>query len=154
MNVGVAGPTRVSAGDLDGDGMPDLVIGATNDDKIYILRNISTPGSLSGSSFEAPFSISTPSPATVAIADLDLDGRPELIVPTISTNTVSVFRNISTPGSLTAASFTSNVGFTADMDVNFVAPGDLDRDGKPELVVSHSGATAISILRNTHPVYI
>src|SRR5208283_3596437 len=44
-------------------------------------------------------------PNNVVIADLDGDGKPDLIVSDDYNNTISIYRNISTNGSLTAASF-------------------------------------------------
>jgi VCBS repeat protein/Calx-beta domain-containing protein len=83
------------------------------------------------------------------VADVNGDGKPDLIVP--NTKTVSVLLNITTPGAASpsfAAPQTFEVGANPD-----VAPGDVNGDGRPDLVVTNSGDDDFSVLINTTPVW-
>ena len=142
------GPNNVAIGDLDGDGKPDLVV--TNPaSTVSVFRNTSTPGSITASSFAPKVDLTGANPQSVAIGDVDGNGKPDLVVANLWHNVVSVFRNTSASGSITVGSFTSNVDFTTGTGPNNVAIGDLDGDGKPDLVVINSYSNNVSILRNT-----
>lgn len=73
-----AGPWGLDIGDMDGDGLPDLIIGSNGgDQEIHVLENTSTGTSIN---FGSPVSISTnPRPnQNLAIGDLNGDARPDI----------------------------------------------------------------------------
>ena len=137
-------PFRFAIGDLDGDGKPDLAVANANGGSVSVLRNTSTSGSLS---FDAKVDFNTgTSPYTVAIGDLDGDGKPDLAVANLNSSTVSVLRNTSTSGSV---AFAAKVDFGTGGGPTSVAIGDLDGDGKPDLAVANYNGNTISQLLNT-----
>ncbi|HEY5750026.1 MAG TPA: FG-GAP-like repeat-containing protein [Chryseolinea sp.] len=87
------GTLQVKCGDLNGDGKPDIVAtekGTGNN--VYFLRNTSLgPGSVSF--FPTKFSLPGKTPNRIEIADLDLDGKPEVILTSQATNSVIVLVN-------------------------------------------------------------
>jgi len=139
----------VAVGDIDGDGKPDLVVTNFNSSFISIYRNISTPGSITTGSF-APV-VNFPADQYlqhIVVADIDGDKKPDLIAPRVNSSAVSVYRNISTLGSITTGSFSAKVDFLTGMDPVGIAVGDLDGDGKPEIVVANSLDSDLSVLHN------
>ena len=143
-------PYYAAIGDIDGDGKPDVVVANFNSSTVSVLRNTSTPGSITAGSFAAKVDLTTgQGTISVAVGDIDGDGKPDLAVLNSHTNTVSIFRNISTPGSITASSFDTKVDFTTGSSPYSVIMGDIDGDGKPDLAVADFGPSAVSILRNT-----
>ena len=145
-------PQFFAFGDLDGDGKPDLAIPNYNFNSIAVLRNTSTSGSITASSFAAAVNFtSNTGPIFVAITDLDGDGKPDLAAANNSSNTLSVFRNISTPGSITP-SFASKVDFTTGSSPLAVAIGDLDNDGISEIVEGNDGSNTVSVFKINSPL--
>ncbi|MFX9688398.1 VCBS repeat-containing protein, partial [Acinetobacter baumannii] len=85
------------------------------------------------------------SPRSVAIGDLDGDGKPDLVTANYNPNTVSVLRNTSSSGSIGLGSFAANVDFATGTTPTSVAIGDLDGDGKPDLAVANNIANTVSV---------
>ena len=145
-----AKPYAVSIGDLDGDGKPDLAVANSGSTNVSIFRNTATSGSITASSFAAKVDFATGAgPWSVAIGDLDGDGKPDLAVANNNVHTVSVLRNTATSGSISTGSFAAKVDFATGASPNLVALGDLDADGKPDLVIGYVSANNVSVFRNT-----
>ena len=146
------GPLKVVAGDLDGDGRPDLVEINYYDGTVAVYRNLCTNGSLAADSFESPVVLSIPGAANslfgLALADLDGDGRLDIVTGDFDLNQISIFQNVSSPGSLTTGSFAARVGIPVAGTPGAVAIVDLDGDGKPEIITANHGGSSVSVLRN------
>ncbi|MCU0420692.1 MAG: FG-GAP-like repeat-containing protein [Cyclobacteriaceae bacterium] len=142
-----ANPGSSAAADFDGDGKVDLVTGNNGGLTLSVFRNTST--GVGNISYAAPIDLSLIAfPQSVAVGDLDGDGKPDILVANhqFANNNVSVFRNTSTAGSL---SFAPRVSFAPAEDPSSVAIGDVDGDGKADLAVTNQGSNSVSIFRNT-----
>jgi len=97
-------PTNIAVGDIDGDNKPDIVVANSSTNTISVFRNTSASGSVTSGSFAAGVDFSTgTNPYGVVIGDIDGDGKQDIIVANDnSSGTVTVFRNTSTSGSITA----------------------------------------------------
>jgi hypothetical protein len=133
--------------DLDGDGKLDMVVSLGAPPGLSVLRNTSTPGSITPGSFASPVELSTSSAAS-AVVDLDGDGRSD-IVSGASDDRVSVLMNRSSPGTLGPESFGPEALFPIGGPGNDQSIGDLDGDGKPDIAIAVGQRTGIMVLRNT-----
>jgi len=140
-----SGAWWVKLGDLNGDGLTDVVVVNTNGNSISVYRNTSSGTSISVTS-KVDYSTGL-SPTAVAIADLDGDGKPDLAVSNASSNTVSVFRNTSAGSGL--ISFAAKVDFTTGSYPHSIVVGDFDLDGRVDIATPNFNANSISLLRNT-----
>ena len=135
--------------DLDGDGKADLVTANASTNTVSIIRNLSTPGNLGSASFGSKTDLPAGSdPRSIAIGDLDGDGKPDIVVANSGAGTISVLRNKAAAGVLDAASFAARVDFATGANPFSVAIGDVDADGRPDIVVANLGSNTVSVLRN------
>ncbi len=142
-----AGARALGCADLDGDGRVDLALVHPLAGQLELLRN-TTAGSIT---FAAGTTLAVGAgPTDVLLADFDGDGLADVITADRSAGSLSVWRNTSTPGSL------SFVGSTVPAAVRpaFLAAGDFNGDGKPDLVVAHDflSANSISVYENTSTI--
>jgi hypothetical protein len=129
-------PRSVAVADVNGDGSPDLVI--ANALPTLFDYGIGRSGNLTvrvllgngDGTFGPPQAFATGStPSSVAVADVNGDGRPDLVVANTGDNTVSALLNKG-DGSFTFATPLSGVGLR-----NTPLLADLNRDHIPDSVV-------------------
>jgi hypothetical protein len=140
-------PRSVTVADLNGDGKPDLAVANVGSDTVSVLLNTTAPGGAT-SSFGAKHDFVTgEDPVSVTVGDLNRDGRLDLAVANINSNTVSVLLNTTAPGSATP-SFVAKQDFATGDNPVSVTVGDLNGDGKLDLVIANLIST-VSVLFNT-----
>lgn len=149
-----AQPQAVRVADVNGDGLPDLVVanrgpggdGTGAPGVSVLLQDAAHPGS-----FLAPVTYSTPWGAIdVAVGDLNGDGKPDLVVASLGpgpTGAVSVLlQNGSSPGTFGTAN--AYAGFGQPLSV---AIADLNGDGHPDIAVADANNATVMLQSASSP---
>ena len=141
------GSAEIVVDDIDGDGKPDIAINNFGDNTISVFKNTSFPGSV-GLATNVTFATGT-RPWSIAMGDIDGDGKTDLIVPNFGDNTMSIFRNTAATGGIDGSSFSPQVTFATGSSPYGVAIGDIDGDGKTDISIINAGDGNVSVFRNT-----
>ncbi len=140
--IGGKGMEDVACGDIDGDGKPDLAVCNRTDKTLSVLRNTSADGNIS---FSTPVTFPATDPLRVAVADVNADGKPDVIVANFN-GSISVFGNTASVGVINASSLAAKVDFGVSGFVSSLALSDIDADGKTDVMVTNG--SNICILKN------
>ena len=197
--------SNITCGDLDGNGLPDLIVSKTGNPRnlIYVLRNISSGGNIRFAPAKSYFLSVDEIAKRIEVKDLDLDGKPEIIVSNTFNENLKIFQNTSSIGNIqfnpvpvdvsitgaittnglvvedingdqlpdliTCPFFENNIYIQLNYssqgnfifsvpqivnvtgNLNVIAPGDFDNDGKIDLAVTKTVQNEVTILRNTTP---
>ena len=115
-------PLYLAVGDLNGDGLNDVVAASYDDGALELFfNNAKSPGT-----FNPALLLSSPGASQVAVADMNNDGLADLVAADYN---VSLFLQTS-PGTF-AAPITLYAG-----GANWVAVGDLNNDGIPDVALT------------------
>ena len=144
-------PLSIAAGDVNGDGKPDLVVANGNGNTVSVLL-----GNGNGT-FQSQNTFATGAgTTTVAIADVNGDGKSDLVVACRNSWIVSVLLGNGN------GSFQSQLTYAAGPTAFAAAVADVNGDGKPGLIVVadvgglcfsvHYWATATALSRTRSPL--
>lgn len=133
----------ITYGDIDGDGKQDIITTSIVDQNISVFRNTSTTGNISfANKIDFP---SGNSPYNIAIKDLDGNGKPDIVVVNATSSIVSIYRNLSTMGTV---SFAPKLDIATQINPQDLTLGDFDGDNKYDIAVTNKVSNSFSIFRN------
>jgi hypothetical protein len=136
---GVLNPNAVKLVDLNGDGIPDLIVanGGGNDVLVYL----GLPGG--GFAPARSFDVGT-DPVGITVADLTGNGLPDLIVANKGSNDLSILF-----GQGRGANWTLTQGprLNAGLGPTATVVQDIDGDGLPDILVCNSESNNVYLLR-------
>jgi FG-GAP-like repeat len=151
-------PVRLISGDLNGDGLDDLVVATTgtNQALVYLQRAAGGFGPLPD--YQVGVGVN---PSAIDLADVDSDGRPDVVVTNQFSGDVSVLLNDPIVPFASESRFRASTGLywveehsgspiirTYQGSAGVVA-GQFDSDGTMDLVVTNSGSNSFSLLQGT-----
>lgn len=143
INRYVGGRIRALAvGDIDGDVKPDIVVGGDSSNSVSIIRNISDSGQV----IMAP-NLNLPVygwVSSIDLGDLNGDAKPDIAV-TLGNKELTVFQNASIIGNI---SYQEADTFAIGDTLYYAAIGDLDGDGKPDMVSVDNSGHKFVIVKN------
>ena len=131
-------PSASAVGDVNGDGIPDVVTANSGDATVSILI-----GNGNGT-FQLQRTVAVGrNPRAIALADLDGDSKLDIITANGNDNTVSLLRGNGN------GTFQPPTTLSVGVNPDSLAVGDLNSDGKPDLVTANAGDGTISLLINS-----
>ena len=140
-------PTGVSTADIDGDGLLDILVACEGDNTVCLFENTS-----SGDTLRFAPAISFPvgsKPKGAIAADLDGDGRPEVVTPNGEGQTISILHNRGDLWGITDTSFETAIDVPVGPGPVSAVARDLDGDTRPDIAVACDGLRSVVVLRNT-----
>jgi hypothetical protein len=136
-------PSAIACGDIDGDGIPDVVTVSDQTTIFEVFVNQSQPGSLSFSENQLKTGVRADG---LVLGDFDGDGKLDLVVSSSQGNSINLFINQSVPGNPKLLRFgeigTGNGPFA-------LTAADLNADGLLDLIEVNSLGSGVTMFVNT-----
>jgi len=139
-------PWNLALADYDKDGKKDMAICGYGK-YLQVFRN----AEYFGYSFRNPLNIditdrgASPSDFNVVSADINQDGKTDLLTSNMSNQSVSVYLNRAEPGKI---AFAPPLYFKTGESVDWVSVNDMDGDGRTDLVTNNYFGSSLSVFKN------
>lgn len=125
LGPGASGASGIATGDVNGDGIPDLVTCNAGSSNISVLLGVG------GGKFSAGQVFSTGGgPRSIALGDLNRDGHLDVVTANFVDGTVSVLLGNGD------GTFQKHQDISVGIQTQSVAAGDMNNDGFPDIVVA------------------
>ncbi len=129
-------PGKVTVGDLNGDGITDLVVPVQASNELQVFFGLAA-GGYNGIPTVLSTTTNGAGPVSVAIGDVNGDGAPDILVANRTRNNVAIFLNSGTGTFPATPSSLVTVGNTP----TGLVLADINEDGAADIIVSHNGGS-------------
>ncbi|HEY2586148.1 MAG TPA: FG-GAP-like repeat-containing protein [Tepidisphaeraceae bacterium] len=134
-------PFSVAVADVNGDGKPDVITANASSGTVSVLIGNGNGTFQAQRTFATSFvGEGNPEPMSVAVADVNGDGKPDLVVANSSFNEVVVLLGNGD------GTFQAPQSFPVGASPQFVAVADVNGDGKPDIVASSLESDMVNVL--------
>lgn len=131
----------IGIGDLNGDGINDIVVSAGGNQPGACLQLFRGTG---GGSFDAPQTLTSYDiPETLVVADIDLDGRADVIVLHGGWLSLGVYRQLANGTLATEQLF--SIPYASHYGTQGLAVGDFSGDGCPDVAIADYNAGLVTL---------
>jgi hypothetical protein len=141
-------PEVLAVADFNGDARPDLAASIGIPYAASVLLNTTAHGAAAASFAALATFAAGPQSDCVGVGDFDGDGRPDIVIGNDGDGTMSVLVNTTVPEAATAT-FADQVTFAAGNNFLYLAVGDLNGDGLPDIVTVDNPHNEVVVLVNT-----
>jgi len=142
--VSVGSGYSLTLADADGDGRLDIASWVNT--TFSIIPNLSINGNVNFGAPD-PSGNSGYNPQSLAIADIDGDGRPDFTMGYGDGYPMATYANVSTKGNIAIKPFVKFPGDALGGEV--IAAADFNLDGKPDIAAAGEYTSAVAVLTNT-----
>jgi FG-GAP-like repeat/IPT/TIG domain len=136
-------PSDIATGDFNNDGKPDLAVTNKMSNTISLFKNTSVANGTVLLEPKIDFTTGV-EPSGVSIADINGDGKLDMVVTNRNSNTFSVFKNNSNGVNI---SFANKVDFTTMGQPSKITTADFDFDGLCDIAIITGNI--VSLFKNT-----
>jgi hypothetical protein len=136
-------PFPVSAADVNSDGQPDLICGNLGDCTLTVLTNNGSGHFGSNATLYLKIGPLAAQPLCIATADVNEDGKPDLVTSHVGNNALIVLTNNG------SGAYGSNATLDVDPGPDYVTAADINGDGKLDLI-SANWASTLTVLTNNN----
>jgi hypothetical protein len=143
--INIPGSAFGTAFDIDGNKKVDLLYSLFADDLINVYENATNGGTITFAPLWDQFGASI-NPQSIKYADLNGDGRLDIMVTSPTQNRIYIYTNVSDPG---FSLFYSPVVLVTGTEPRKIGVGDLNNDGKPDIICTNSASHNVSVFKNT-----
>jgi Bacterial type II and III secretion system protein/FG-GAP-like repeat len=142
-------PVWVTTGDFNGDTVLDLAVANKADNTVSVLfGNVKTNSAGASSVGNGTFGFQTiypagSSPSSIAVADYNIDGLPDLAVAAAGDNAVSVLLNLG------SGTFGPNFELPVETNPVSIITADFNGDSRPDVAIANNGSNTVSVILNS-----
>jgi len=138
---GGSNPASVAVVDVNSDNKPDIVVSNYGSNNVGVFLNAGSGTFLAQTTYSTG---AGSSPRAVAVADVNSDNKPDIVVAGYNSNNVDVFLNAGNGTFLTQTTYSTGAG----SNPRGVAVVDVNSDNKPDIVVADYTSNNVGVFLN------